>query len=254
MSRTSIPSPILEVCCGDLESVVAAKAGGAQRIELCSALSEGGLTPSAGLIAEALRQGIAKVHVLIRPRNGDFLYTESEVAVMEHDIRAAVAAGADGVVIGALTEDGEIDIPTCRRLVKAAGSASVTFHRAFDLCRNPEKALEEIITLGCDRILTSGLAQSALAGAERLASLNRLVAGRIILLAGGGVNPENAREIMNLTGLNELHASAKTTTGSRMKFRREAVNMGEAGKDEYSRQVTDASTVAEIIHAMNTIQ
>ena len=155
------PKPILEVCCGDIQSIYAAKTGGAHRIELCSALSEGGVTPSAGLIREAVSSGIPAVHILIRPRGGDFLYSEDEIRLMETDIRCAVSSGVDGVVIGALTSDGDIDMTTCRRLIETAGDCSVTFHRAFDLCRNPQKALEDIISLGCDRILTSGLARSA---------------------------------------------------------------------------------------------
>ncbi|MDE5954044.1 MAG: hypothetical protein K2G72_05110, partial [Duncaniella sp.] len=144
-TTTSETSPLLEVCCGDIASVHAAIAGGARRIELCSALSEGGVTPSAGLIARAVGSGIQTVHVLIRPRGGDFLYDEDEISIMETDIRQAVSAGAHGVVIGALTTDGAIDTTACRRLIKAAEGRSVTFHRAFDLCRDPYKALEDII-------------------------------------------------------------------------------------------------------------
>lgn len=243
---------ILEVCCGDLMSVIAAKEGGAQRIELCSALSEGGLTPSAALIAESLKAGIAKVHVLIRPRNGDFLYTDEEVRLMEADIAAAVRAGADGIVIGALTPDGDVDIAVCRRLVDAAGTASVTFHRAFDLCRDPWKSLENVIALGCDRILTSGLAPTALEGIPTLRKLNDIAAGRIKILAGVGINAGNARRIMDETGITELHASAKRTIGSAMRFRRDNVNMGKPGADEYSRNVTDPASVAAILRAMNS--
>lgn len=243
---------ILEVCCGDLMSVIAAKEGGAQRIELCSALSEGGLTPSAALIAESLKARIAKVHVLIRPRNGDFLYTDEEVRLMEADIAAAVRAGADGIVIGALTPDGDVDIAACRRLVDAAGTASVTFHRAFDLCRDPWKSLEDVIALGCDRILTSGLAPTALEGIPTLRRLNDIAAGRITILAGGGINAGNARRIMDETGITELHASAKRTIGSAMRFRRDNVNMGKPSADEYSRSVTDPASVAAILRAMNS--
>lgn len=243
---------ILEVCCGDLDSVLAAKAGGAQRIELCSALSEGGLTPSPGLTEAAVRSGISAVNVLIRPRKGDFLYSEEEINMMINDIRHAVAAGADGVVIGALTPDGDIDIPACRRMVEAAGEASVTFHRAFDLCREPEKALADIIALGCDRILTSGLAPSAAEGLATLRRLNELAAGRIIILAGGGVNSDNAAAILSGAGLSEIHASAKKTVGSAMRFRRGDVSMGAPGQDEYSRQVTDPEEVARIIRNANS--
>lgn len=251
-TTTSETSPLLEVCCGDIRSVYAAKAGGARRIELCTALSEGGVTPSAGLIREAVRSGIQTVHVLIRPRGGDFLYNEEEIRVMETDIRNAVSAGVHGVVIGALTADGRIDTAACRRLIAAAGSGiSVTFHRAFDLCHDPHEALEDIIRLGCDRVLTSGLAPSALEGAETLRQLNRQAAGRITILAGGGVTPANALEILSATGVTELHASAKTTVGSLMQFRRGSVSMGAADRDEYSRQETDTSVVSAIIAAIS---
>lgn len=250
-TTTSETTPLLEVCCGDIASVHAAIAGGARRIELCSALSEGGVTPSAGLIARAVGSGIQTVHVLIRPRGGDFLYDEDEISIMETDIRQAVSAGAHGVVIGALTTDGAIDTTACRRLIKAAEGRSVTFHRAFDLCRDPYKALEDIIALGCDRILTSGLAPSALEGAETLRKLNRQADRRIIILAGGGVTPKNAREILSASGVTELHASAKSTVGSGMHFRRDAVSMGVPDRDEYSRQVTDAGIVAEIIKVIS---
>ncbi|WP_304678976.1 copper homeostasis protein CutC [uncultured Duncaniella sp.] len=245
------PKPILEVCCGDIQSIYAAKTGGAHRIELCSALSEGGVTPSAGLIREAVSSGIPAVHILIRPRGGDFLYSEDEIRLMETDIRCTVSTGVDGVVIGALTSDGDIDMTTCRRLIETAGDCSVTFHRAFDLCRNPQKALEDIISLGCDRILTSGLARSAMEGAETLRRLNRQAARRITLLAGGGVTPDNAREILSSTGLNEIHASAKTSVASAMTFRRQSVCMGIPDKDEYIRTMTDAATVAAIISAIS---
>lgn len=244
---------ILEVCCGDLQSVLAAKAGGAQRIELCSALSEGGLTPSLGLIEEVVASGIPAVHVLIRPRKGDFLYSEDEIRMMVSDIRHAVRAGADGVVIGALTPDGDIDADACRRMIEAAEGASVTFHRAFDLCRDPEKALEDIIALGCDRILTSGLAPAAPEGIATLRHLNSLAAGRIIILAGGGITSSNAAAVLTGAGLTEIHASAKKTVGSDMRFRRSDVSMGAPGADEYSRPVTDPAEVARIIQATNSL-
>ena len=140
---------ILEVCAGSVQSVIAARDGGAARVELCSALEIGGITPSIGLIAEARKiEGIA-LNVLIRPRGGDFLYNESEIKCMEQDIATAQQLGANGVVIGALTPQGDIDMDCCRRLIAKAGDMSITFHRAFDMCREPHKALEDIISLGC---------------------------------------------------------------------------------------------------------
>ncbi|WP_435052599.1 copper homeostasis protein CutC, partial [Paramuribaculum intestinale] len=152
---------LLEVCAGDIESVYAASRGGAQRVELCSALADGGITPSTGFIRQAVRVPGMKVHVLIRPRGGDFLYTPEEVASMTDDIVAAREAGAHGVVIGALTPDGDIDMDACRHMMEAAAGMNVTFHRAFDLCRDPFEALDDIIALGCNRLLTSGQAASA---------------------------------------------------------------------------------------------
>lgn len=243
---------MLEICCGDIESVVAAANGGADRVELCSALSEGGLTPSIGLIKAAVNIPGIRVHVLIRPRNGDFLYNDTERDIMISDIKAAHAAGAHGVVIGALTPDGDIDIDTCSSLINAADGMDVTFHRAFDVCRNPEDALETIITLGCTRILTSGQMPSAIEGTATLRRLNELASGRIILLAGAGVSSDNAKDIISQTGISELHASARITVPSAMRFRNSHVSMGKKDSDEYSRLITDTGIVkqlSEIVHS-----
>jgi len=146
----------LEICTNSYNSALAAQQGGADRIELCVGLAEGGLTPSMGLIKQVAQLSGLKKHVLIRPRGGDFCYTPDEVAIMETDIRLLKEEGIDGVVIGALNPDGTIDLPTMRRLITAAEGLSITFHRAFDMCANPEKSLEDIIALGCHRILTYG--------------------------------------------------------------------------------------------------
>lgn len=243
---------MLEICCGDIESVIAAAKGGADRVELCSALSEGGLTPSIGLIKAAVNIPGIRVHVLIRPRNGDFLYNDTERDIMISDIEAARKAGAHGVVIGALTPDGDIDIDTCSSLINAADGMDVTFHRAFDVCRNPEEALETIIKLGCTRILTSGQMPSAIEGTATLRKLNELASGRIILLAGAGVSSGNAKDIIIQTGISELHASARSTVSSAMRFRNSQVSMGNKDSDEYSRLITDADIVkqlSEIVHS-----
>lgn len=243
---------MLEICCGDIESVIAAAKGGADRVELCSALSEGGLTPSIGLIKAAVNIPGIRVHVLIRPRNGDFLYNDTERDIMISDIEAARKAGAHGVVIGALTPDGDIDIDTCSSLINAADGMDVTFHRAFDVCRNPEEALETIIKLGCTRILTSGQMPSAIEGTAILRRLNELASGRIILLAGAGVSSGNAKDIIIQTGIRELHASARSTVSSAMRFRNSQVSMGNKDSDEYSRLITDADIVkqlSEIVHS-----
>lgn len=207
---------ILEVCAASLQSVAAAKEGGAHRIELCSALSEDGLTPSYGMIKKAREIGPEKMHVLIRPRGGDFVYDEDEVQCMISDITICHRLGVDGVVIGALTAEGEIDIPTCQRLVDAAQGMQITFHRAFDQCKHPLKALEQIISLGCHRILTSGQAPSAMEGLSLLHTLVTLADKRIVIMPGAGVNENNARDILERTGADEIHGSLRSLINGKM--------------------------------------
>lgn len=238
---------ILEVCASSVKSVVAARDGGASRVELCSALEVGGVTPSAGLIAQARKVDGMVLNVLIRPRGGDFLYDEAEVEVMARDIIVARECGADGVVIGALTAEGDVDVRVCRRLMDCAGDMSVTFHRAFDMCRNPYEALEDIISLGCDRILTSGQASTALEGIEVLKSLVQASGGRIIIMPGCGVNSSNAGRILNECGAFEIHASASRMSTSAMKYRHGGVNMGKAGEDEFSIKETSCEEVSAIV-------
>lgn len=198
----------LEVCCGDMQSVLAAKEGGANRIELCQALEVDGLTPSAEMMAEAIGLGIP-VQVLIRPREGDFVYDEVEVETMLKEIRLAKRLGANGVVIGALKSDGSIDEETIRRLVTEATGLSITFHRAFDVCSQPAEALEQIVSLGCHRLLTSGQALSAEQGIPLIKKLVEQSNGRLIIMPGAGVNQENARRIISETGAHEIHGSLR---------------------------------------------
>ena len=198
----------LEVCCGDMQSVLAAKEGGADRIELCRALEVDGLTPSAEMMAEAIGLGIP-VQVLIRPREGDFVYDEAEVETMLKEIRLAKRLGANGVVIGVLKPDGSIDEETIRRLVSEATGLSITFHRAFDVCSQPAEALEQIVSLGCHRLLTSGQAPSAEQGIPLIKKLVEQSGGRLIIMPGAGVNQENARRILSETGAHEIHGSLR---------------------------------------------
>lgn len=242
---------ILEICAGSVESAIAARDGGAARIELCAALEIGGTTPSAGLIAEARKiEGIV-LNVIIRPRGGDFLYNEHEAACMEQDIRTCRQLGADGVVIGALTADGDIDTALCKRLIDAADGMSITFHRAFDMCRDPKRALEELIAIGCDRVLTSGQAATAEAGLPLLKELVQQAAGRISIMPGCGVNSGNAARILQATGAAEIHASARKSVGSGMLFRHSGVSMGTPGSDEYERKETDANEVELIVRSIS---
>jgi len=198
----------LEVCCADLQSVKAAIEGGAHRIELCRSLEVDGLTPSKEMMESAISLGIP-VQVLIRPREGDFVYNEEEVQSMIRDIRLAKQLGANGVVIGALKEDGTIDEETIRRLVDEAKGLSITFHRAFDVCSQPLVALEKIISLGCNRLLTSGQASTAEQGIPLLKQLVEQSAGRLIIMPGAGVNKDNARRILSETGAHEIHGSLR---------------------------------------------
>lgn len=241
---------ILEICAGSVESAIAARDGGAQRIELCAALEIGGITPSAGIIAEARKVEGISLNVIIRPRGGDFLYNSYEAESMIHDIQLCKKLGVDGVVIGALTADGDIDTSLCRRLIDAADGMSVTFHRAFDMCRNPQQALEELIALGCDRVLTSGQATTAEAGIPLLKELVEQAAGRIIIMPGCGVNSANAARILQETGATEIHASARKSVGSGMRFRHSGVSMGNPDSDEYARKETDALEVRTIVKSI----
>lgn len=241
-----------EVCANSVESCLAAQAGGAHRVELCAGIPEGGTTPSHGdiLIArESLEQ--TKLHVIIRPRGGDFLYSPIEQRIMLKDIDNARRLGVDGVVFGCLTAEGEVDILLMEQLMEAAGDTPVTFHRAFDVCRNPQKALEEIIGLGCSRILTSGQQPTAELGIPLLRELQQQAAGRITLLAGCGVNETNIARIANETGIREFHFSARETIESGMTYRNEAVSMGGTVHiDEYTRPITTAKRVRETISAL----
>ena len=203
---------MLEVCASNLASALAAEQAGADRIELCSALSVGGLTPSYGLTEHVFTTTLLQVMVLIRPREGDFVYTAREVQVMEQDI-LALRSLCTGLVFGALTPRGDVDLPVMRRLMQAAQGLPVTFHRAFDRCRDPFAALEQIIDLGCRRILTSGQQPSAAQGIDLLRQLRQRAAGRIIIMPGGGVTPDNAADILARTGCTEIHASCSAGTG-----------------------------------------
>lgn len=200
--------PILEVCTGSLQSVINAVKGGAQRIELCSALSLDGLTPSLGLI-KTVRKMFPKltIHTLIRVREGDFCYNEGEIKVMETDIKE-ILSYTDAIVCGALTADGDIDIATTRRLIDACEGKPFTFHRAFDVCRNPLKALDELAALHCTRVLTSGQAPTAETGIPALKEYIKHTEGRMTILPGGGVTPLNAKKILAETGATEIHGSA----------------------------------------------
>ena len=206
---------VLEVCCGGWQSAVRAVEGGAERIELCQALPLDGLTPSIGLqkqVRKAFPQLL--IHILIRAREGDFVYDDDEVAIMEADIREAVEAGADGIVCGALTADGDVDTAAIQRWMAAAQGLPVTFHRAFDHTRDPQQALEQLVELGVARVLTTGgrladgtIARTAEEGISALRALVQQAAGRITIMPGCGINSLNAKKIIEATGAREIHGS-----------------------------------------------
>lgn len=217
--------PVLEVAANSVASALAAETGGAKRVELFSALEVGGLTPSHAAIAMAVERLRIPVHVLIRPRAGDFVFDDAECEVMRRDIEMCKSLGCAGVVIGVLTVDGDVDATRCRALMGAAHGMSVTFHRAFDFARDPERALEAIIALGCNRLLTSGQAPDALAGAPLIRTLIEQARGRITIMPGGGVDAHNIAAIAQATGAREFHASAKRRVHTRM--RRPSATLGE---------------------------
>lgn len=206
---------ILEVCCGSLTDVIHAVEGGAERIELCTALSVDGLTPSTGLTEQVRRMfPTLLLHVLIRPREGCFVYNEEEKEVILRDIRHAVAVGADAIVSGALTKEGDIDIPFVRRMIEDCGACPLTFHRAFDVCRDPLHALLVLKELGVGRILTSGQQLTAEEGIPLLRQLVRVAEGSPIIIPGGGVNSSNVQKIIRETGVHEIHGSCRNGTAS----------------------------------------
>ncbi len=238
-----------EICANSVESCVEAQRGGADRVELCAGIPEGGTTPSYGDIVMARRVlTTTKLHVIIRPRGGDFLYSDLEKEIMLEDVRMARQLGVDGVVFGALTAEGDVDMDFMRYLLSECKGMSVTFHRAFDVCRDPFLALEQIIELGCDRILTSGQMSKAEEGVELLKQLVEKADDRIIIIPGCGVNANNIAHIAEVTGACEFHFSGRTRCESGMIFRKSRVSMGGAVViDEYSRDVTDVEIVKETI-------
>lgn len=243
-----------EICANSVRSCLAAQEGGAHRVELCASIPEGGTTPSYGeiLLARELLT-TTRLHVIIRPRAGDFLYSPLEIRAMLKDIDLCRKAGVDGVVVGCLTPDGDVDMPLMRQLMAACENLSITFHRAFDMLRSPQQALEEIVELGCDRILTSGQQPTAFKGIDLLSKLQTQAAGRIVIMAGSGINPGNISYIHQKTGISEFHFSARSLYESEMRFRNPQVSMGgTVDIDEYRQPITSAEYVSTTIKALES--
>jgi copper homeostasis protein len=251
-----VPEPanapvLVEVCVESVAGAYAAIVGGAQRIELCSSLAEGGLTPSVGLCAAVCAAVKVPVFAMVRPRAGDFLYDTTEIDVMARDIEALRDAGAAGIVTGTLTSDGRIDHRRMAEFVDLADGLPVTCHRAFDMCRDAAEGLEVMCDLGVHRVLTSGQKATAYDGRALIRELVQQADGRIVVMAGCGVRPDNAERLVEVTGVREVHLSASGSRDSRMAFRRDEVTMGSAsGTAEYSLRTTEETLIARVVAAL----
>ncbi|MEQ9286095.1 MAG: copper homeostasis protein CutC [Cyclobacteriaceae bacterium] len=242
----------LEICSNSVQSSINAQLGGADRVELCDNLWEGGTTPSAATIRLTRQKTDIGLFVIIRPRGGDFLYSDLEYEVIKEDIRMAKELGADGLVSGILKADGHIDIKRMAELVELSHPLPFTCHRAFDLCTDPFRALEDVIACGAQRILTSGLQSSVPQGLEMLQKLNERAAGRIVIMPGGGINENNIQEIVDTTGCTEFHMSGKVVVDGDMKFRKEDLRINGASEiPEYGITVSDVDKIRQVRNVLN---
>lgn len=245
---------VLEACVDSAAAAIAAQQGGADRVELCANLLEGGTTPSAGTIQHARRSLRIGIQVMVRPRGGDFCYSADEFEVMKLDVLAAKNTGADGVVLGILQEDGCIDEVRTRELIELARPLTVTFHRAFDMSRDPCESLEALVGLGVDRILTSGQESSALEGLELIADLVRRAGARIVIMPGGGITLRNFRKIVEGSGAREIHVAALANVEGPMRFRNRRCFMGgELRSPEFTLTVTDSGTVRQFAQMLGAV-
>ena len=244
-----MPEPtLIEACVDSIDSAIEAELGGADRVELCGELLQGGVTPSAGLIGAVCERVRIPVFALIRPRGGDFLYDDDELDVMLRDIEVIRSMNVEGIVIGALTRDGDIDVGTLYTLIAAAGDMHVTFHRAFDFVRDQRIALEALVELGVDRVLTSGGAPTALEGVEMLAELVDQGGTEITILGGGGINAANVAEVVRLSGVKEVHVRAAATVKSEMTWQPSSVTLVRPKPPgDYERSGTRADEMRRIV-------
>ncbi len=242
--------PLIEICVEGIDGLLAAQAAGADRVELCASLAEGGITPSLGTVRAALDQATVPFHVMVRPRGGDFLYSDTEYRSMLADVAALRDLGVPGVVFGCLNVNGTIDEERMNELTKAAGPLNVTCHRAFDMTRDPAEALEALIRCKVGRVLTSGQRDTAVEGISLLADLVRQAGDRIVVLGCGGLDLGNIAEVRKRTGLSEMHFAALKEVPSAMDYRNPDVGMGGSDLDrEYRNTLTDTDLVAVTIAA-----
>jgi copper homeostasis protein len=241
----------VEVCVDSVASAVAAERGGAARVELCSGLIEGGVTPSTGFI-EAVRATVSlPLHVMIRPRGGDFCYEEHEFEIMQRDIALAKKQGVEGVVFGILDAEGNVDVQRTRQLVDLAQPLAVTFHRAFDMSADLFRSLEDVCATGADRVLTSGGEQTSLQGIDAIAQLVSKAQGRILVMPGSGIKPGNARGFVERTEAKEIHVGLRSSVPSLMRYRNPRVSLGTVKDCEYNRSVVLEENVRKLCAALN---
>lgn len=243
----------LEVCANSISSALAAQNGGAIRVELCDNLHEGGTTPSPGQILIARKLLHIKLYVLIRPRGCDFLYNDIEFETMAADVRYCIEAGCDGIVTGILKADGSVDKDRCSELVRMAKQwgLGTTFHRAFDMCADQFQAMEDIIEIGFERILTSGGKSTAMEGSRTISELVKKAAGRISIMPGSGITEINVADLITFTGANEIHASAQKSVSSNMQYQNDHIIMGNNYGDEYAFDETNTERVKNILSRAN---
>lgn len=244
----------IEICVDSVESAIIAQSAGADRVEFCDNLVEGGTTPGYGSIISARNNLSIGLNVIIRPRGGDFLYSDLEFDIMRRDIELCGECGVNGIVTGILLPGGNIDVDRTARLVEFAYPMSVTFHRAFDMCSNPSNGLEDVILTGASRLLTSGLKNKAQDGIKLLSKLVIQAGERIIIMPGGGIDETNAALILTATKARELHLTGRKTLTSEMIFRRQGVNMGDyPGINEFTRKIADPEKIKNIINILKMI-
>ena len=243
-----VDRPIIEICLESVESVIAAEKGGADRVELCSDLFEGGLTPTIGTVKTALKKSNIKINAMIRPRGGDFCYSDEEFEVMKEDIKAFKETGINGIVFGILTPEGDIDVKRSKEIIELARPLAVTFHRAFDMTRDPYKSLEELIKLGVDRVLTSGQEATVPEGADLLEELVQIAGDRIIVMPGCGITERNFPKLRDKIKAKEYHIYLPYETTSKMKFHPGHIYMGGLlRQSEFTITHTSSSRVSDVM-------